>query len=60
MINRSLELSPINEQKKQSNTPLLKNLFGDSDTVLILMLILLLYSDNCDRILLFALIYIIA
>ena len=60
MINRSLELSPINEEKKQSNTPILKNLFGDSDTVLILMLILLLYSDNCDRTLLFALIYIIA
>lgn len=50
MINRSLEIPPQRG----------KNLFGDSDTVLILMLILLLYSDNCDRILLFALIYIIA
>lgn len=31
----------------------------DSDTVLILTLILLLYSDNCDRLLILALIYII-
>lgn len=35
-------------------------LFRDSDTALILALILLLYSDNGDRLLLLALLYIIS
>lgn len=43
------------------NSPLgfLGNLLHDKDTVLILALILLLYADNCDKALIFALFYIL-
>ncbi|MCQ2470462.1 MAG: hypothetical protein MJ147_00315 [Clostridia bacterium] len=38
---------------------MLANILHDKDTVLILALILLLYADNCDKALIFALFYIL-
>ncbi len=50
----------INPPKIQNNAPLpFLNFLKDKDTTLILGLLLILYSENADKMLLFALIYIL-
>ncbi|MCQ2479127.1 MAG: hypothetical protein MJ120_00705 [Clostridia bacterium] len=71
--NYSLDFAPMGSaphggdnpySKRKSNSGdfpfgFLGNLLHDKDAVLILALILLLYADNCDKALIFALFYIL-
>ena len=45
--------------KSGLNIPFLDSIFSDSDATLIIALLLLLLSENTDKILLFALVYIL-
>lgn len=71
--NYSLDFAPMNSahdngrdfcdknkgNSKSSLPGFIGNLLHDKDAVLILALILLLYADNCDKALIFALFYIL-
>ena len=46
-------------QNNSLNIPILNNLLKDSDATLIIGLLLILLSENCDKKLLFALVYIL-
>lgn len=46
-------------QNNSLNIPILSNLLKDSDATLIIGLLLILLSENCDKKLLFALVYIL-
>ena len=57
-----LKQTPIKPQGRQSNAvniPIIGDLLKDSDSVLIIGLLLILLSENCDKTLLFALVYIL-
>ncbi len=55
---KSEKAKNINNYRPASN--FIDRIFGDRDTVLILALILLLYSDKGDKLLILALVYIIS
>lgn len=52
-------MNDVKYKSKQSGMSALSGFFGDKDTTLILALIMLLYSDNCDKLLIMALVYIL-
>lgn len=58
------EKPPIEHRDKQLpqsgfNIPVLKDFLKDSDSALIIGLLLILLNENCDKTLLFALVYIL-
>jgi len=58
------EKPPIEHRDKQPpqsgfNIPVLKDFLKDSDSALIIGLLLILLNENCDKTLLFALVYIL-
>lgn len=61
--NANLKRPPPSPPKKQMQSPLPElpfgNLFKDKDTALILSLLLILYGEKADKLLLYALIYIL-
>ena len=61
--NENQKKSHVQSQKRQSHHPIpelpFSNLFKDKDTALILSLLLILYGEKADKLLLYALIYIL-
>lgn len=52
-------VKPISRPQSGFNIPILGDLLKDSDSALIIGLLLILLSENCDKTLLFALVYIL-